>query len=295
MHSGFSYHEPLFRPPAEAYSAILQVTIGCSWNKCAFCEMYTSKKFRVKEFDILKQEIKLLHHIYKGTRKVFLADGDAFVLSAGKLLPILHEINSTFGKLQRISCYALPKNILSKSKEELIALKEAGLNLLYIGIESGNNELLKKINKGETAESIVEGINRAKEAGINASVMILSGLGGKVYSEAHAIDSARIINAVQPKYLSVLTLSLPYGETHYKNKFDGIYEQQSVLELAKELKIFVEELELTASIFRSNHVSNHLVLEGSLGKDKLKIIEQIENALRCIPEGVYPENSNRLL
>ncbi len=291
MYPGFSYHEPLFRPPAEAYSAILQVTIGCSWNRCAFCEMYTSKKFRVKEFDILKQEIKILHRIYNGTRKVFLADGDAFVLSANKLLPILHEINQEFGKLQRISCYALPKNILSKSKEELIALKEAGLNLLYIGIESGNDELLKRINKGETAESIVEGINRAQEAGINASVMILNGLGGKIFSEAHAIDSARIVNAIQPKYLSVLTLSLPFGQEHYKNKFEGNYEQQSLLELAKELQIFIEPLELQASIFRSNHVSNHLVLEGTLGKDKLKILEQIENALRCIPDGVYPESS----
>ncbi|HAN19315.1 MAG: hypothetical protein A2X13_01445 [Bacteroidetes bacterium GWC2_33_15] len=283
------YNEPVFRPPGEAQSAILQATIGCSWNKCAFCEMYTSKKFSVRSPEQLKKDIETLAGI-TGARKVFLADGNAFVLSAGKLIPILEEINNQFGKIQRISSYALPKDIISKSIGELNQLKNLGLKLLYIGIETGDDELLKLINKGETFQSIVDGIGKAHDAGIDTSIMIINGLGGKNYSRQHAIHSAEIINRLNPKFLSTLTLSLPFGLEHFKSRFDGDYKQQSIKELFEELRLFIENTNGTNVIYRSDHVSNNLILKGVLSKDKEMLINQINKAIQSIPDNIYPNS-----
>lgn len=282
------YHEPLFRPPAEAYSAILQATIGCSWNRCAFCEMYTSKKFSSRSMAELKPEIELLAKIYPRTRKVFLADGNAFVLPAKKLVPILKEINQQFGNLQRISSYALPKDILSKTSDELAEIRNLGLKLLYIGIETGDEELLQKIKKGETFNSTVDGILKAHAAGIETSVMIINGLGGEKYSVQHALNSAKIINLVHPKFLSTLTLSLPYGPNHFRHRFLGEYIPLSTRGHFAELHRFISGLEVNNVIFRSNHVSNALDLEGTLNKDKNLLLEQLEQAIGNTLEGTYP-------
>ncbi|NVO11848.1 MAG: B12-binding domain-containing radical SAM protein [Bacteroidales bacterium] len=284
----FSYNEPVFRPPAEANSAIIQATLGCSWNRCAFCEMYTSKKFKIRRLDDLKPEIEELSRIYSGVKKIFLADGNAFVLSANILIPILAEINRQFGKIQRISSYALPKDILSKTDDELRELRVLGLKLLYVGIETGDDELLTLINKGETSSSTVEGILKAHNAGINTSIMIINGLGGKKYSNQHATNSAKVINTLNPKYLSTLTLSLPYGLNHFQNRFDGEYIPLSVVELFEELKTFISLTELNNVIYRSNHVSNSLILSGTLSKDKENLIHQIDNAIRITSRDVYP-------
>lgn len=292
--SPIKYDEPLFRPPAEARSAIIQATIGCSWNQCAFCEMYASKKFKVKGFDKVKADIKTLADIYKGVRKVFLADGNAFVLSANKLLPILNEINKQFGKIQRVSSYALPKDILVKSEGELKELRELGLKLLYIGIETGDDELLKLIRKGETFNSTIDGILKAHEAGIDTSIMIINGLGGKVYSEKHALKSAEIINKVNPKFLSTLTLSLPYGAEHFQNRFEGNYKQQTIVELFRELKIFIGNLEVENVIYRSNHVSNNLPLQGTLSKDKDELINMLGVAIEKTASDLYPSQRDVL-
>jgi len=273
------YDEPLFRPPGEARSVILQATIGCSWNKCAFCEMYTSKQFRVRNFEELKPEIKKLAQTYRGVKKVFLADGNAFVLSAKKMLPILDEINGQFGKLQRISAYALPKDIQNKTEEELKEIRKRGLKLLYIGIESGYDELLQLSNKGETFNSTVDGIQKAHKAGIDTSIMIINGLGGKKYSTQHALQSAEIINQVQPKFLSTLTLSTPFGLEHFQQKFNGNYKEQSVRELIEELRTFIAHLTTENTIYRSDHVSNNLVLKGTLSKDKERLLQEIDRNL----------------
>lgn len=294
LFSPITYSEPVFRPPGEAYSAILQVTLGCSWNKCAFCEMYTSKQFKIRSLDELKPEIKTLSEIYKGTKKIFLADGDAFVLSFGKLAPVLNEINDKFGKLQRISSYALPKDILTKTEQELRELRGLGLKLLYIGIETGDNNLLKLINKGETFNSTVDGILKAHEAGIETSVMILNGLGGKIFSQQHALKSAEIINKINPKFLSTLTLSMPFGLAHFQNKFGGEYQQQTVVELYEELKMFIENLNVENVIYRSDHVSNHLILKGVLSKDKDTLIDQINLAIGKTPINRYPSSPDIL-
>ena len=284
----FTYNEPVFRPPAEANSAILQVTLGCSWNRCAFCDMYSSKTFKIRKFEELKPKIETLSRLYLGTKKVFLADGDAFVLSAKHLIPILTEINRQFGKLQRISSYALPREILSKTESELKELKELGLKLLYIGIETGDDELLQLIHKGETSSSTIDGIIKAHQAGIETSIMIINGLGGKRYSKQHAINSARIINRVNPKYLSTLTLSFPFGEEHFQGKFSGEYIPLTIVELFEELRMFISLTELSNVIYRSNHVSNNLILKGTLSKDKENLLEQIDRAIDETPKNIYP-------
>lgn len=284
-----NYDEPVFRPPGEARSAIIQATLGCSWNKCAFCEMYTSKNFKSRSFEELKPEIETLSKYYKGVKKIFLADGNAFVLSANKLIPILDEINIKFGKLQRIASYALPKDILIKSESELKELQSRGLKLLYVGIETGDNELLKLINKGETFNSTVDGILKAHNAGIDTSIMILNGLGGKKYSQQHALKSAEIINKINPKFLSTLTLSLPYGVEHFQEKFKGEYQQQTIVELFEELKLFIENINAENVIFRSNHVSNNLNLKGTLSKDNDQLVEMLQQAIINTPDNKYPE------
>lgn len=292
--SQITYNEPVFRPPGEASSVILQVTLGCSWNRCAFCEMYTSKKFKVRKIDDLRPEIELLSKIYKGVRKVFLADGNAFVLSANNLIPILTEIKKQFGKIQRISSYALPKDILNKSESELKELKSLSLKLLYIGIETGDDELLGLINKGETYNSTIDGILKAHEAGIDTSIMIINGLGGKKYSVQHAVNSAKIINRINPKYLSTLTLSLPYGLEHFQNRFNGKYSTLTITELFKELKTFITHTKLNNVIYRSDHISNNLVLKGILSKDKKKLLDLINTAINFTPKDVYPSTPSML-
>jgi len=259
---------------------ILQLTLGCSWNRCAFCEMYSSKKFKVRKEEEIIREIKEVASISTDIKKVFLADGNAMVLSSSKLLRIINEINKTFPRVTRISAYALPKDISSKTDDELKQLSDAGLKLLYVGIESGDDELLRLINKGETFNSSVDGLQKARKAGIKLSVMILNGLGGKNYSVQHAINSAKAINLIQPEFLSTLVLSFPYGEDHFKKRFKGNFKALTTLELIEEMKIFIENLELENSVFRSDHASNYLVLKGNLNRDKQKFLNNINTVLQ---------------
>ncbi|MCD4696636.1 MAG: B12-binding domain-containing radical SAM protein [Bacteroidales bacterium] len=277
--SPVKYDEPLFRPPSEAYSLIFQVTVGCSWNQCAFCEMYTSKKFRVKPMNEIEDEIKSAENHFQDVRKIFLADGNAMVLSTDKLLNILHMINDAFPKANRISAYASAKDLENKSVEELQKLKEARLKLIYVGIESGDDELLKRINKGETFESTVRNLQKVKAAGVKSSVMILTGLGGKVFSEQHAINSARVVNEIQPEYLSTLVLSFPFGVEHYKNRFDGEFIEMDTIDLLKEQHKFITHTNLNSLVFRSDHASNYLALKGILGRDKERFLKQLQYAI----------------
>lgn len=294
LFTSVSYDEPVFRPPAEANSAIVQATIGCSWNRCAFCEMYTGKKFRMRKWEKLQKDIANLATIYKGIKKVFLADGNPFVLSFKYLAQIAEEINKQFGRLQRISVYALPQDIIQKTDDELRQLRKLGIRLLYIGIESGNNEILKNISKSETFDSTVAGIQKAHKAGIDTSIMVINGLGGRNLSREHAMDSARLVNQVHPKFLSVLTLSLPFGEDHFKKRYAGEYVQQTVVELYEELGLFMQHLELEHTIFRTDHISNNLVLKGNLPRDKDPMLAQINSAIECTDKNLYAVSSGVL-
>lgn len=250
--------------------------------------MYTTKTFKTKKIEELRTKIQILAKYYPGVKKIFLADGNAFVLSPNLLIPILEEINHYFGRIQRISSYALPQDILSKTDKELAELRSLGLKLLYIGVESGDDELLRLINKSETALSTINGILKAQSAGINVSLMILNGLGGRKYSLQHATNTAELINKVNPKLLSSLTLSFPYGLDHFKTRFGGEYIPQTIVELAKELKRLIEKLEIKDTIFRSDHVSNNLVLKGVLSRDQNELLKTIQTGIDSIDDRLYP-------
>tara|TARA_R110000764_G_scaffold65891_4_gene137667 strand:+ start:194 stop:1093 length:900 start_codon:yes stop_codon:yes gene_type:complete len=274
-----SYIEPVFRPPSEAHSLILPVTNGCSWNKCTFCEMYTApqKKFRARDEAEVLDEIRRVGESYI-VQRIFLADGDAMVLPTRRLLRILEAIRDEIPSVERVTSYCLPRNIKRKSVEELRELREAGLQMLYVGAESGDDEVLARVNKGETFESTADALTKAGEAGLQRSVMILNGLGGKALSQQHAANSARLVNLTQPEFVSTLVVNFPQGMERFKTLYPDFVELDQAA-LFNELQQFVGALELDNSVFRSDHASNALVLKGVLGADKARLLAQIDNAI----------------
>jgi radical SAM superfamily enzyme YgiQ (UPF0313 family) len=277
--SGFPirYVDPVYRPPSEADSLILPVTDGCSWNRCTFCEMYTApqKKFRARdEAETLEMIRACGERFGNEARRIFLADGDAMVLPTRRLLDILHAIRTHLPGVHRISSYCLPRNLRKKSVAELRQLAEAGLKIVYVGAESGDDEVLERVSKGETFESTREALEKLGEAGITRSVMILNGLGGKALWQQHAENSARLINATQPEYLATLVVSFPHGEDRLRSGFPG-WEPLSQHELFVEMECFLSGLELTRTVFRSDHASNWLILKGTFGADKEKLLAQV--------------------
>ncbi len=276
-----SYIEPVFRPPSEARSLILQVTNGCSWNKCTFCEMYTQeqKKFRAAKEEKIFEDIEIASKSHIPFEKVFLADGDAMVLPMRKLTAILEQIRLKLPHVKRVSSYCLPRNLNKKSVEDLQQLKSLGLDILFVGCESGDDKVLELVNKGETYASQKEALLKIKEAGLRSSVMILNGLGGIEYSEQHAINSAKLMNECQPDYLSTLVVSFPTGEERFKQGFDNNWQPLDQTALFLELKYFIENLELSNTVFRSDHASNYLPLKGDLGKDKQAMLDKLNTAL----------------
>ena len=287
------YIQPVFRPPSEGRSLILQVTNGCSWNKCTFCEMYTApqKKFAPKAEDKVIEEIKRCGEQLPQIRRVFLGDGDAMVLSFRRLKTILEAIKEYLPSVTRVSAYCLPRNIKNKSEQELQELRELGLSLIYIGAESGDDEVLAKINKGETFETTKDSILKARAAGIKVSVMVINGMGGKRYSEQHALNSAKLVNATQPEYLATLVLFDNNKDGKIEQGFDDDFTHLNTAELCEEMRTFIQHTELEKSIFRSDHVSNHLILKGVLGKDKEHMIEDIDAAIAHFK--AHPEFQHR--
>lgn len=275
------YIKPLYRPPSEAQSLILQVTNGCSWNRCTFCEMYTQpqKRFRPKPQTEIEQELAALAASGAPVRRIFLADGDAMTLSFRRLKLIMEAINRHLPGVQRVASYCLPRNIRKKTVDELAELRGMGLKLYYVGCESGDNLVLERVNKGETFDSSLAALQKIKSAGAKSSVMILNGMGGTRYSEQHAINSARLMNAAQPEYLSTLVVSFPLGVERYEEGFGGEFEPLDQAGLFQEMQWLVENLELESTIFRSDHASNYLVLKGTLGKDRQKLLDLIRTAI----------------
>lgn len=272
------YHEPLFRPPSEADSLIIQATLGCSWNRCTFCEMYTSKRFRPRPEAELMGEIQRLGEHCRDVRRVFLADGDAMTLSTRRLLAILHQVSTHLPGVQRVSCYALPRQLARKSANELSELQDAGLKLVYVGVESGDDEVLRRVQKGETQKSSITGLQQAHAAGMETSVMILNGLGGATLSEQHARSSAQVLNETQPRYAAVLVVMFPRGEERFRAAFGNEFQPLDLPQSLEEMRCFIAATDLKKTIFRSDHASNVLVLKGVLGKDKTKLLAQIERA-----------------
>ena len=275
------YVEPVFRPPSEAESLILPVTDGCSWNKCTFCEMYTApqKAFRARDEAEVIESLRLTGERYGDQiRRVFLADGDALVLPTRRLLTVLDAIRTHLPAVRRISSYCLPRNLRRKSQQEIDELAAAGLKMVYVGAESGDDAVLAAVDKGETFDSTRAALDKLGAAGITRSVMLLNGLGGRALSAQHAAHSARLINATQPEYLATLVVSFPQGEARLRAGFPG-WEPLRQGELFAEMQTFLEGLELRRTVFRSDHASNWLVLKGTLGADKERLLDEVRRAI----------------
>ena len=275
------YIEPVYRPPSEAESLILPVTDGCSWNKCSFCEMYTApqKAFRARGEDEVLASIRRTGELYGAqVRRVFLADGDALVLPTRRLLRYLEAIREHLPAVHRVSSYCLARNLGKKSVAELRTLAEAGLKLAYLGAESGDDEVLARVNKGETFESTRAALDKLGEAGITRSVMILNGLGGQALSAQHADSSAKLINTTQPEYLATLVVTLHEQGRRFLADWPD-WQPLDQPGLFAEMERFLSALELRRTVFRADHVSNRLVLKGTLGTDKERLLAEVRSAI----------------
>ena len=283
-----NYIEPVFRPPSEWKSLILQVTNGCSWNRCTFCDMYTQpqKRFRPASVIDIEAQVRGLAEGGHRVQRVFLADGDAMTLSTRRLKEYLIAIKNYYPDVQRISSYCLPRNLQKKTVDELAELRELGLSLMYVGCESGDDEVLELVEKGENYQSSLKALQNIKAAGMKSSVMILNGLGGPELSEQHALNSAKLMNEAQPEYLSTLVVEFPTGSERFEKNFAGRWRKLDKLELFREMEVLLDNLQLERTIFRSDHASNYLVLKGVLGKDKQQLLTTVRTAIN--QPGVIP-------
>jgi coproporphyrinogen III oxidase-like Fe-S oxidoreductase len=284
------YDSPLYRPPSEANSMIFQVTLGCSFNKCSFCNMYRTKEYIERPWDEIKTEIELAAKAYPETQRVFLADGDALNLATDKLIQILEYIHVKFTNLKRVSCYAMPKNILQKKDDDLDNLRAAGLDMLYVGIETGNDVLLKKVTKGATSRGIIQSCQKARRHGYTLSCMIILGLGGKTHTNEHIRDTAGVVSEIAPNYLGALTLYLEdeiYNE--FMTKFDEPFTPLDDIAVVEELERLISDMNpLTPVIFRANHASNVYSVGGTIPNDKEKLLSLIRQ-LKLHPEMLKPK------
>ena len=284
-----NYDYPLYRPPSEADSLIFQVTLGCSFNECSFCDMYRSKQYSERPWDEVKAEIDLMAKALPDTRRVFLADGDALNLSVEYMQKIVKYLKEKFQNLERIACYAMPMNVLKKTPEELKLLRESGLDMFYLGIESGSDLILKKVTKGATSTTIIRACKKAKDAGYILSCMIILGLGGKTHSKEHIRGTAQVINASAPHYVGALTLYLENGiKDEFLNKFGEPFIPVSDAEAREELEDLVSQIDVKDEvIFRANHGSNAYTIKGTFPQDKQMMLDKI-SWMRQHPEVVRP-------
>jgi len=278
-----TYDTPVFRPPSEARSFILRVTRGCAHNKCTYCNMYRGVQFMMcSDADISKQIALAANYGKASVKRIFLADGDALVVATDKLLKILSVLYETFPNLQRVSSYAGPKDILRKSVEELRQLKEAGLKLLYYGMESGDDSVLKAVNKGVTGQEAIEAGRRVTTSGMKLSLMIICGLAGVKGSEQHARETAKAINIIQPNMLSALCLMLYRGSELLDQYERGEFDPLSPVGIMREMHSIISQVDINSGhhcLFRSNHVSNYVQLAGTLPKDKTMLLAEMEFAI----------------
>ena len=285
-----NYDAPLYRPPSEAKSLIFQVTLGCSFNECSFCDMYRSKEYSERNWEEVKGEIDMMSKMLPDTTKIFLADGDALNLDTEYMIQIVKYVYEKFPNLERVSCYAMPTNLLKKTPEELDAMKKAGLNMLYLGIETGSDILLKKITKGATAKTIIKSCKKAKDAGFTLSCMVILGIGGSKYSSENARETAKVISQVKPDYVGALTLYLENGiKDEFLTKFDEEFIRISDSEAINELEELITEINVDGNVvFRANHGSNAYNIAGTFPEDKQAMLDKI-TWMKEHPEVVRPE------
>ena len=274
------YKGKVYRPPSEAYSLIVQCTLGCSHNKCAFCTMYKDKKFSINPIEQVLSDLDEARAYGRYIEKIFLADGDALILPMDYLLTVLDYIRDNFPKCRRVAAYATPKAIMRNTAEELRTLREHGLGIVYIGLESGNEALLEKFCKGVTAEETVVNTIRCKEAGIATSVTAINGMAGANGDwRAHAIDTAKAVSRMKPDYIAFLTLRVYSGTPLHDWIERGEFQMMNPTELMTETRLFLEHIDSEGSVFRSNHASNYLPLGGTLNRDRETLIHTIDQAL----------------
>jgi radical SAM superfamily enzyme YgiQ (UPF0313 family) len=283
------YDEPLFRPPSEAHSLIIQATLGCSNNTCLFCGMYKMKKFTVRPFDAFKKDVLDCARYAPDARRIFLADGDALVMSMSHFTKILRLLYAKFPNLERVTCYANPLNLLKKSMGELRQLREEGLGTLYLGMESGSEQVLKRIAKGSTRAEILEAGRKALDAGFPLSVTVILGLGGKLLSEEHIRDTASLCSDMNPTYLSALSLMLGPLENYFAKTQGPDFEFLDKLDMLREVRQLVCELHTDNTIFRTNHASNYLPLKGVLRQDRETLLAAIDTAMADPGKYLKPE------
>lgn len=274
------YEGTVYRPPSEAASLIIQLTIGCARNTCTFCAMYKDKSFRVRDLEEVVEDLEMARDYYKrvAVRRIFLADGDALIVKTADLLYILGKCKEFFPEVERISVYGAPKDIIGKTPEELKQLKEAGLDMVYMGLESGDDQVLAEVKKGVTAAEMIEAGTKVRNANMVLSMTLISGLGGRTRMAEHALQSARVITAIKPDYVGFLTLMVEPGTPMYDQMKRGELELLNPQEVLEETRIFIENVDSDGTMFRSNHASNYIPLGGVLNRDKAKILEQIEGA-----------------
>ncbi len=279
------YEGRIFRPPSEAYSLILQVTIGCSHNKCTFCGSFREKKFRFRTLEEVMEDLYQARAYYRFVKRIFLADGDALVLKTDYLTGLLDSIRKLFPECTRVTSYGSARNILRKTPEELALLKAHGLGMVYLGAETGNPAILKAVNQGSTREELIEAVHKIANAGMLSSVTFISGLGGRSMWREHAVDTGTIISEMEPDYASLLTLMVEPGTPLYEDVRSGKFELLTPEEVLRETKLLIENIHVKKTcVFRSNHASNYLPLYGDLPADKDALLAQIASAGMLRPE-----------
>ena len=284
------YEGAVYRPPSEARSLIIQVTVGCAHNGCTFCTMYKDKKFRIRKKEEVLEDFQMAYDNYGANiRRIFLADGDALIVKTTDLLDILNFIKEKFPSTERVTSYGTPRDILRKSEDKLKALAKAGLGMVYMGAESGDAVTLKDINKGVSREESIEAGKKLRRCGIQSSITLISGLGGRARKKEHAIESAKLISDIQPDYVGFLTLMLDESTEIYQKIAAGEMELLKPEEVAEEMRLFLTNVDSPGTVFRANHASNYVVLKGNLNEDidkMLKQLDEVEEAGKYRPERV---------
>lgn len=273
------YEGTIWRPPSEAGSLIVQATIGCAHNQCTFCTMYKDKKFRIRSVEEIKQDIAYAGKTYgRQIRKLFLADGDALSMPTKDLLLVIAYAKEQMPWLISISSYGTALDVIHKGENELKELKEAGLSMVYMGAESGDETILKEIRKGITKQQLIEAGKLLKQAGILNSLTLISGLGGRKFLKEHAVNSAHLISEIKPEYLGFLTLMIEEEAVLYKKIKAGEMELLQPEDVMEEMRLFLEHVDSEGTVFRSNHASNYVMLKGTLNKDRDLMLAQVKKA-----------------
>lgn len=274
------YKGKVFRPPSEAYSLIVQVTYGCSHNGCAFCDMYDDKHFAMRPMEEIREDFEMARQVYRHVDRVFLADGDALMRRTDDLIQILGLVYGLFPECERVTCYASPTSLHIKSEEDLKLLQQHGLTMVYMGLESGCDEVLKKMNKGHDAASIIAAGQKARRCGLKLSVTAISGLGSRELMREHAIGTAEALSAMKPEYIGLLTLMVEYGTPLEKWVREGSFTVLGPMEVLQETEIFLQHIDSEGSIFRMNHASNYLTLKGTLNQDREALLAKVQQGLQ---------------